>query len=510
MEKTMKTHKLQQAVSIVIALAAIVALATGCAPTEQPGTNRVGTTELEFNPYTFPTKAEADDAFAEFDYQAATQFYVWGYAYLNNIGFDKALTEKGGEPLSIYTFDHQISPDQQIMTANSQVTYNWTRLMDVSESPLVIEVPPRVMGHIWDAGMRAISDVGGIGRDLGKGGKYFVVSKDYAGEIPEGMFEVRLDQSNQANLVFRTFATFEGSVEGAVELAGQASVKSYADMGKTSERVLMGDGEFSQDWAKDEGAFEWLAEHFNSDMLPPSGAAHAGNMRALGMNIGEEFNPNADQLAILKRAAATGKKMIAAMAFGQRTATQDLIYPDRQYVLCFASTSHDFLLANGAEEVEQRARSWHELVGNFIFDPNAAPAGKGQFAVTVYNDANGDHFHGENTYTLTMQADVPVTNFWQIPIYEVETRAMIETEHGRYAFTSTENLAVNEDGTITLVMSPTQPAGVAGSNWVQTKAGEDWFALPRLYGAKQEVVDKTWKLNDIQRADPVTLAPIVK
>jgi hypothetical protein len=59
-------------------------------------------------------------------------------------------------------------------------------------------------------------------------------------------------------------------------------------------------------------------------------------------------------------------------------------------------------------------------------------------------------------------------------------------------------------------MSPTQPEGVSGSNWVQTKVGEDWFALPRLYGAKQEIVDKTWKLNDIQRTDPLTLTPIVK
>jgi hypothetical protein len=50
--------------------------------------------------------------------------------------------------------------------------------MDVSASPVVVEIPPRAMGRIWDAGMRAISDVGGIGRDLGKGGKYFVVSKD--------------------------------------------------------------------------------------------------------------------------------------------------------------------------------------------------------------------------------------------------------------------------------------------------------------------------------------------
>lgn len=449
----------------------------------------------------YPTKATAAAMFEEYDYQAATQFYVWAYAYLNGMGFEKGLARLGGDERSVFIFDKRVQPKHQIMTANSEVIYSWTRFMDVSKGPIVFEVPARYMGHLYDVGMRAYSDLGAIGRDLGKGGKYLLVSKDFKGEVPEGYFLVRAEYSNLIMLGGRTFPTIEGSEEKATELAKGVKWYYYSERDNQPEQtyVFAGNRPFSQEWPRDERAFEWLAEVFNRDRVPESGKAHIGNMRRLGIEVGKPFNPDARAKKILKRAAKTGEAMVLTMAFGQRDDVQDRIYDDRQFVKVFANKSPQFMQDN-YEEVEERARGWHELVGNFVFDVLNTPVGKGQFSIVTYNDANGDHLMGEHTYRLHVPAEVPVANFWQVPVYSVKTRAMIDTDQGRYTFTGYEDFSRNKDGSIDLYFGPKAPVGFE-KNWIKTIPGEGWFTLPRLYGPLQPILDKTWRWNDIERTN---------
>ena len=120
----------------------------------------------------YPTQKTAALAFEEYDYQAATQFYIWGYAYLNSLGFEKGLQRLGGDPRSFYVFDRRIQPNQAVITPNDEVVYVWSRLVDLSRGAAVFEVPPRSRGHFWDLGMRAYVDIGDVGPDKGQGGKY--------------------------------------------------------------------------------------------------------------------------------------------------------------------------------------------------------------------------------------------------------------------------------------------------------------------------------------------------
>ena len=122
--------------------------------------------------------------FEEYDYQAAVQFYILGYAYLNSLGWEKGCAEMGGDERSFYHWDRRVQSQHIVMTANAEVIYNWTRYVDLSKGPVVFEVPPRIRGHFYDMGMRAYVDVGDVGPDKGKGGKYLAVSADYKGKIP--------------------------------------------------------------------------------------------------------------------------------------------------------------------------------------------------------------------------------------------------------------------------------------------------------------------------------------
>ncbi len=469
--------------------AALSLLVAGCGKTEQA-----------FEPkYTggYPTAETAERMFEEYDYQAAVQFYIWGYAYLNSLGWEKGLAEMGGDERSFYHWDKRVQPQHIILTANSEVVYNVTRYIDLSNGPVVFEVPPRCRGHFFDIGMRAYVDTGDVGPDKGKGGKYLAVSADYEGEIPKGYFEVRSKYSDWLTFVYRSFPAAEGSIEAAVKLGTQGKwyYLSEAMNPPKNSHIMIGDRPFSQEWPRDEEAFAWLAEVFNMDKVPASGLAHMGNMRRLGIEKGKPFAPDARAKKILKRAAKTAEAMVLSMAFRNR---QDgLIYDNRQYEGSVFNRSSVFYQDN-YEEVEERAGAWHQLIGNFATYTPALP-GTGQFFMTTYRDKEGNALVGSHTYRLHVPAKVPVKQFWQIPIYEVATRSMINTDQKKSALSSTQDLQKNADGSVDLYFGPELPEGVSEKNWIKTIPGEGWFTLPRLYAPLEPILDKTWRWNDIEK-----------
>jgi hypothetical protein len=447
----------------------------------------------------YPTAATAAAMFDEYDFQAATQFYIWGYAYLNSLGFEKGLERLGGDQRSFYIFDQRIQPNQAVITPNDEVVYVWSRLIDLSKGPVVFEVPPRSRGHFWDLGMRAYLDVGDVGPDGGNGGNYIVYTTDFDGEIPDGFFEVQIEYSNIISFVFRTFPATEGSLEAAVELGSTVRWYYLDEAGNppVSPIVLIGDRDFSQEWPRNEEAFEWLAEAFNRDKVPESGLAHMGNMRRLGIERGNPFSPDQRAKEILKRAATTAEAMVLSMAFRNRVS--EPIYDNRQFEPYANNRSPRFFQEN-YEEVEERAGAWHQLVGNFANYTPASP-GTGQYTMTTYRDAEGNPLLGQHTYRLNVPANVPVAQFWQFPVYEAATRALINTSQQRTSMSSTDDLTRNEDGSVNLYFSPALPDGVPESNWVQTIPDEGWFTLPRLYAPLEPILNKTWRWNDIERID---------
>ena len=445
----------------------------------------------------YPTAETAAAMFDEYDYQAATQFYVWGYAYLNTMGMDKGFARMGGDERSFYTFDKRMQPQHLVMTANTEVVYTWTRIIDVSHEPVVFEIPPRGRGHFYDAGMRAYIDTGDVGPDQGRGGKYLVVAADYTGEIPEGYFVVRPKYSNLIIVANRTFPGAEGSLEAAVELAKQEKWYYLSEAADPPEngRVLIGDRAYSQEWPRDAEAFAWLAEVFNRDMVPESGKAHMGNMRRLGIEKGKPFAPDERAKAILKRAAKTAEAMVLSMAFQNRQNAR--IYQDRQYDR-YAFNRSPVFYQEHFEEVEQRAGAWHMLVGNFAKYTPAKP-GTGQFSMITYRDKEGDFLNGSHTYRLRVPADVPVKQFWQIPVSEVATRSLINTDQKKATFSGTDDLRRNSDGSVDLYFGPELPEGVSEKNWIKTIQGEGWFVASRLYAPLEPILNKSWRWNDFVR-----------
>lgn len=133
----------------------------------------------------------------------------------------------------------------------------------------------------------------------------------------------------------------------------------------------MGDRPFNADWPKDERYFGLLAQAFNAELVPEPGLALLGNLRRLGIEKGEPFEPDERALSILSRAADTGYAMVRTMAFDNRFENK-LMYSDRMWERVLYNGSPQFLQV-GYEEVEERAASWYQIMGAFASAEKPAP-----------------------------------------------------------------------------------------------------------------------------------------
>ena len=75
---------------------------------------------------------------------------------------------------------------------------------------------------------------------------------------------------------------------------------------------------------------------------------------------------------------------------------------------------------------------------------------------------------------------------------------MIKNEQGKFSLGGADDLKKEADGSVILYFGPAVPKGYE-KNWIQTNPDEGWFALPRLFGPLEPVLDKTWRWNDFEK-----------
>jgi len=133
------------------------------------------------------------------------------------------------------------------------------------------------------------------------------------------------------------------------------------------------------------------------------------------------------------------------------------------------------------------------------FCPTAKP-GTGSFYFATFRDHGGQPLEGGNNYRLHVSANVPVKEFWSITIYSLETSSFFRNSTRLTLGSLDKELRKNADGSVDIYIGPKPPAGQE-SNWLYTPAGQKWFPWFRVYGPEKAIMDKSWKLSDIERVN---------
>jgi hypothetical protein len=443
-----------------------------------------------------PSRATVEKAYDFLDLSRGTTTFLKGIPAASVYALLEGLIQAGVQPGDLGITEDLMDARSLFLTPNSTTVYSFAEI-DVKDGPLVVEIPPGVLGPVDDAYFRWVTDVGVTGPDKGEGGKYLFVHTDYKGDIPDGYF-IAKTPSYRNLMLMRAFVK-DGDVAGAVK-GVKAKFRIYPlseEKSPPEQRFVNISGkQFNTVHANNFDFYEELnaviqyepADSFNPEIV--------GLFASIGIKKGQPFKPDARMKTILTEAVAVGNTIARALSYAPRNETV-YFYPDRKWTSPFVGGSSEFM-NNGELVLDDRI--FFHYVATGITPAMAAPrVGSGSAYGFATKDASGEYLDGGNTYKITLPAPIPANNFWSFMVYSGQHRSMLETDQ-KLAGLDSNNPSVqpNADGSYTMWFGPKAPKGHEG-NWIQTMPDKSYSVLLRLYGPLEPWFDKSWKPGDFER-----------
>jgi hypothetical protein len=408
----------------------------------------------------------------------------------------EGLKSVGCDNYSAVIHEDRVDAKTLLLTPNTQTATLWA-FMDLKDGPLVVEIPPGVLGLADDAWMRYIIDLGLVGPDKGKGGKYLFLPPGHTGPVPEGYFMAE-PSTYKVWLVARGFSD-KGDTGPAVKaFKDQWKVYPLAEAANPPKmKFINGSGlYFNTIHATDFTFYEEVNKVIQEEPADSADPEILGQLAAIGIVKGKPFAPDARMKKILTDAVAIGNATARALSFKSRDEMM-YFYPGKSWFTPFVGGSHEFI-QNNVRLLDARTVFFYMATGITPAMSVKIIGGGSQYAGATF-DADGNYLDGGNNYRLHLPPNVPINNFWSIIPYDTQTRSVLQTDQRDTALTSNSGtVESNPDGSVDIYFGPKAPAGKEG-NWVQTTPGKGWFTILRLYGALEPWFVKTWRPGEIER-----------
>jgi hypothetical protein len=300
-----------------ILTSALLAALCGASPAlaQETVDTRIGKLTFESG---YPSQETVQKLYDEMDFQRASQAYLWGIPAVGVNEWRKAQTDlfksQNGQMVSFVDFDEKLG----ILTPNFTTPYI-VGVIDVEESgPIVLELPPGLMaGMIIDVWQRVLADLGVVGPDKGKGGKFLILPPGQEGAAPEGYYVVQ----SPSRIAFAAVRLLDPDREKAIaELV--PGIKTYTWSAEGTGEVMpvhpAGDVKWSQMPPHGMPYWESLNEVVQLEPVAERDRMILAQLRFLGIEKGKPFEPDERQKKILEEAAAVGEAMAKANTSDKR------------------------------------------------------------------------------------------------------------------------------------------------------------------------------------------------
>jgi hypothetical protein len=134
-----------------------------------------------------PDKATCEKLYENLDLMRGIEVFLNTMAAASTHANLVGLRGVGCDNHTVLIHEDRVDAKTLLLTPNTQTATLWAAL-DLTGGPVVVEIPPGVLGLADDHWMRHITDMGLSGPDQGKGGKYIFLPPGYQGQTPEGYF----------------------------------------------------------------------------------------------------------------------------------------------------------------------------------------------------------------------------------------------------------------------------------------------------------------------------------
>jgi hypothetical protein len=463
---------------------------------------RFGTLNFENG---IPDQASQDKIWDNLDSSRAVEVYLNALPAVSIYAARQGMRDVGVPDNTIMTMETMMDSTGMYLTPNTVTPQSWFSL-DLSKGPIVMEVPPKVLGPVDSAWFRWVTDIGFTGPDAGKGGKYLFLPPDYKGDVPDGYFVVKSPTFGLWG-AWRNFA-IDGDVKPALEnIEKYARIYPLSEAGKPHATVQNKNGSYVQLNTIPPSTYRFyedLNKVVQSEPAGSFGPELTGQIAAIGIVKGKPFSPDERMKKILTEAAAVGNASARTISLAPRG--EEFYFYGKQSAWYTPFVGGSEFLLDGARVLDGRTAFHYFATG--ITPAMATPkVGEGSVYAAATRDKNGNALDGSKTYKLTLPANIPQKNFWSMTIYDNQTRSLLQTDYPYPAIGAgagfpaggSPNGAVkqNADGSTDIYFAPKAPEG-KNANWIQTVPGRGWFTILRIYSPQQPWFDKSWRPNEIE------------
>ena len=442
-----------------------------------------------------PDEKTVQTVFDNLDFQRAVQAFLTALPAASLFATRTGIRGFGPDNQTMLITESLMDSRTLILTANTETVYaiGW---LDTHGGPLVIDVPPHMLGFIDDFWERYVGDVGNAGPDKGKGGKYLLLPPGYAGDVPEGYFVLR--SRTYGNVLGVRAFVVGGNVHAAADsVKDHLCVYPLAEAAEPSAMRLVDISgvAFNTIHANDASFFDEVVPVVQEEPLEATDPEIRGLLASIGIRKDKPFAPDDRMRRILAEAAAVGNATARALVFSTRNQSA-FDYPNSAWQMVWIGNDYQFS-PGGVLDLD--ARSLFFYMGLGISPAMAAKmVGIGSQYAMAYRDAAGQYLDGSKSYRLHLPGPIPAKDFWSVVVYDPQTRSMLQTDQRFPSLSSQKpDLATNPDTSADVYFGPVPPIGEE-SNWIETIPGKGYFVGLRLYGPLEPWFDKSWRPGEIE------------
>jgi len=401
--------------------------------------------------------------------------------------------------------DELLDSKPLFLTGNTSTLYITPIINLKANGPMVVDIPPGLLGAFNDAWFKYLEDVGPFGPDKMKGGKFLLLPPGFDGSIPDGYFVIK-------SPTFKVWSFFRGSISNGMDAAVkniQDNMKIYPlskkDDFKPMELISISGKAFNTIHTNDFTFYEHLNEVIQEEPYESLDMETRGLFASIGIEKGKPFNPDARMKRILTDAVAIGNATARSIVWYPRTegSVDNMngiqIYPDSNsaWIMGYKDKNVFFTGKDGYTLNSDARVMFHYPYTGISPAMAVSIPGAGSDYGMAFLDANKMPFNGTETYKLHIPANVPANDFWAVTIYDSQTRSLLQTDQKYPTVGSqTEGFKQNEDGSFNGYFAP-QPPSENETNWLQTIPGKSWFTIFRVYGPLDPWINKTWRPGEI-------------
>src|SRR5512136_2590306 len=254
----------------------------------------------------FPDDASVEKLYDSLDFQRAVQSYLLGLPPVNQLANRKGILEVGPANTTVPIFETMMNARSVFLTPNNNTPYTWFWL-DLRTGPLVLEVPPKVLGLMNDMWYQFVTDVGFTGPDKGEGGKYLLLPPGYDRQVPAGYHVVRC-ATYSVWVPWRSFLVNGDPKPGVDAVEKHTRIYPLKDAANPPKInfVHVSGKDFSTLAPADYTFWEFLNQVVQDEPTDAVDPVTLGFWHSVGIRKGKPFAPDARMKKILEEAALVG------------------------------------------------------------------------------------------------------------------------------------------------------------------------------------------------------------